>query len=174
MAGKPEPVPEGSRQQARAGGGAHQREGRQFEGNRRGTGPLAHHDVHPEILHGHVQHLFGRPGHPVDLVKEQDFALGKGGKDGSEVPRVLDGRAAADPQGRVHFGRNDHGEGCLAQTRRAGEEYVVRAAPAHPGSLEHQGQLFPHPVLADEVVQVLGPEGRLDGPFLRLLPRGHQ
>ncbi len=55
-----------------------------------------------------------------------------------------------------------------------GEQHVVGAAAAHPGGLQHQGELFAYPVLADEVVQVLGPERGLDGPLLGLLPRCHQ
>jgi len=38
----------------------------------------------------------------------------------------------------------------------------------------HQRELLPHPVLAYEVIKVLGPQGRLDGPLLRLLPRRNQ
>ena len=48
---------------------------------------LADHDVDPEVLHGHVEHLLGRPGQPMDLIDEQHFAGLQGGEDRRQVPR---------------------------------------------------------------------------------------
>ena len=87
VAGETEPVAQRTRQQSGAGGGADQREGRQFQRDGCGAGALAHDDVHAEVFHGHVQHFLGRPGHPVDLVEEEDLALGQRGQDGGQVAR---------------------------------------------------------------------------------------
>ncbi len=51
-------------------------------------GPLPIDDVDPEVLHRHVEHLLGRPGHPVDLVDEQHVALVQAGQDRGEVAGV--------------------------------------------------------------------------------------
>jgi hypothetical protein len=51
---------------------------------------------------------------------------------------------------------------------------MVGGASAHPGGLQHQRELLAHAVLAYEVIQVLGPERSLDGPFFRFLPGRHQ
>ena len=112
---KPKRSRSGAGQQAGAGGGADQGERREFKRDGGGTGALADHDVDAEVFHRHVEHFLGRPGHPVDLVEEEDFAFGKRGQDGCQVPCVLDGGTAADPQRGVHFGRNDHGQRGLAQ-----------------------------------------------------------
>ena len=49
--------------------------GGQLQRDRGGAGALADDDVDPEVLHRHVEHLLGGPGHPVDLVEEQHLAL---------------------------------------------------------------------------------------------------
>lgn len=82
---------------------------------------------------------------------------------------MLDRRSAADPKRGVHLGGDDHGQSGLAQAGRAGQQHVVGAAAAHPGGLQDEGELLADPVLADEIVQVLGPEGGLDGPLLGFL-----
>ena len=68
-------------------------------------GPLADDDVDPEVLHREVEHLLGRPRHPVDLVDEQHVALVQPGEDRGEVAGVGDRRAAGEPQRRAHLGR---------------------------------------------------------------------
>ena len=92
--GEAEAVAQRGRQQARAGGGADQGERRQFQGDGGGAGALADDDVDAEVLHRHVEHLLGGPGHAVDLVEEEDLALLEGGEDRGEVAGVLDGGAA--------------------------------------------------------------------------------
>ena len=41
------------------------------QGDRRGAWPLAHHDVHAEVLHRDVQQFLRRTGQAVDLVDEE-------------------------------------------------------------------------------------------------------
>ena len=59
------------------GGRADEGERRQLQRDRRRPGTLADHDVDPEVLHRDVEHLLGRPGHPVDLVDEEHLALAR-------------------------------------------------------------------------------------------------
>ena len=135
-------------------------------------GPLADDDVDAEVLHRHVEHLLGGPGHPVDLVEEEHVALVHAREDRGEVAGVLDRRAAGDPQRRGHLGGDDHRERGLAETGRAGEQHVVGHPPAAAGGLEHQPELLAHPVLADELVEGAGPQRRLDGALVALGLRG--
>ena len=166
LSGEPEPVPQRTRQQAGPGGGADQGEARdlQRDGGRAGT--LADHDVDPEVLHGQVEHLLGRPGHPVDLVEEEDLALDQTGQDRGQIAGVLDGRAAGDPQRGRHLAGDDHGQGRLAQARRAGQQHVVGYAAAVPRRLEHQPELVADPRLTLELGQGRRPQRRLGGPLV--------
>ncbi len=76
-----EPVPQRCWQQSGPGSGAHEGELRDVQRDRSGTRPLADHHVYPEVLHGQVQQFLGGPGHPVNLVDEDDIALGQGRQD---------------------------------------------------------------------------------------------
>lgn len=87
---------------------------------------------------------------------------------------MLNGRTAADTQRRVHFRRDDHGQGGLAQARWTGHEHVIGTASTHFGRLEYQGKLFADPVLAHEVMQVLRTERGLNDPLFRLLSPADQ
>ena len=125
-------------------------------------GPLADDDVDPEVLHRHVEHLLGRPRHPVDLVDEEDVAVVEARQDRGEVTGVGDRRAAREPQRRAHLRGDDHRERGLAEPGRAGEQHVVgRPAPA-AGRLEDQPQLVAYARLPDDLVERLGPQRRLD------------
>ena len=109
-----------------------QRERRQVERDGGGTRALADDDVDPEVLHREVEHLFGRPGHPVDLVEEEHLALGERGEHRREVAGVLDRRAAGDPERLVDLGGDDHRQRRLAEARaarRAARGRAQRRAP---------------------------------------------
>ena len=166
--GEAEAVAQRRREQPGPGGRPDDGEGRQLERDRGGAGALAHHDVHPEVLHGHVEHLLGRAGHPVDLVEEEHLALGERGQDGREVARVLDRGAGGQPQGGVHLRGHDHRQRGLAEPGRTGEQDVVRGAVAQPGGGEHEVQLLAHAHLAHELVQVLGAQRGLEPTLLRV------
>lgn len=161
-------------QQARAGGGADEGERGQLQRNGRGAGALADDDVDPVVLHRHVQHFFGGAGHAVDLVEEEDLALLEGGEDRGQVAGVLDGRAAGDPDGGAHLGRDDHGERGLAEAWRSGEQDVVGGGATRACRPEDQVELFADLLLADELAQVLGAQGGLDRLVLAVGDRAHE
>src|SRR6266704_2284885 len=115
------------------------------------AGALAQHHVDPEVLHGQIEHLLGRPGEPVYLIDEHDLAAGQRGQHRREVAGPLDRRAAADPQRSAELGRDDHRDRRLAQPGRPGQQHVVRRLAPPQRSLEHQGELFAEPGLADEL-----------------------
>ena len=164
--GEAEAVAQRRRQQSRARGGADQGERGQFERDGGGAGALADDHVDAEVLHRHVQHLLGGPGHAVDLVEEEDLALLEGGEDRGQVAGVLDGGARGDADGGAHLGRDDHREGGLAQARGAGEQDVVGGGPTRACRPQDEVELLADLLLTDELVQVLGAQGGLDGLVL--------
>lgn len=102
----------------------------------------------------------------MDLVEEEDLALLEGGQDRREVARVLDGGAAGDADGGFHLGRDDHREGGLAQTGGAGEQHVVGGGAARACRAQDEVELLADLLLTDELAEVLGPQGGLDGLLL--------
>lgn len=102
----------------------------------------------------------------MDLVEEQHLALLERGEDGREVAGVLDGGAAGDADGGAHLGGDDHREGGLAEAGGAGEQHVVGGGAARAGGTQDEVELLADLLLADELVQVLGAQGRLDGLVL--------
>ena len=98
--------------------------------DRGGPRALADDDVDAEVLHRQVEHLLGRLGHPVNLVKEEDLTGNKRGQDRSQVPRVLNGRAGGDTNRGGHLGRDDHGQGGLSKPWRSGQQDMVRGRTA--------------------------------------------
>ena len=66
--------------------------------------------------------------------------------------------------GAPELGRDDHGDGGLAEARRAGQQHVIGCPAAPQRALQHQRQLLAHPGLADELRQPPGPQGALDSP----------
>ncbi len=124
-------------------------------------GPLADDDVDAEVLHRDVEHLLGRPRHPVDLVEEEHLPLVEGTEDGREVPRVLDRRTAGLAQGGAHLGGDDHRQRRLPQTGRTGEEDVVARRLPRLGRVQDQRELLAHDLLPDELVEAVRAQGRL-------------
>ena len=137
-------------------------------------GPLPTIDVDPEVLHGDVEQLFGRAGHAVDLVEEEDLALVERGQQRGQVAGPLDGRAAGDAQRDAELGGDDHRHRGLAEAGRPGEQDVVRRPAAAHRPLEDELELLAHPVLADELVERLGPQRVLDLPLVDRGERGHR
>ena len=167
VGGEPEPVAQRAGQQPRAGGGADQRERRDLQRDRGGAGPLADDHVDPEVLHRHVEHLLGRPRHPVDLVDEQHVAVVEPGEDRREVAGVGDRRPARSAAaGSLISAAMIIASVVLPRPGRPGQQHVVGRALAAAGRLEHQGQLLADPLLADDLVEGAGPQRRLDGPLV--------
>ncbi len=158
-----EPVPQRSGDEPGAGRGADQGEPGQRHADRAGGRPLAHQDVELEVLHGRVEHLFDRPGQPVDLVDEQHVAVLELGEDGGQVTGPLQRRTRGDVQGHAHLVRHDPRQRGLAQAGRPGEEQVVDRLAALSGGLEHDAQVVLQLGLADEVGQGSGPQPALGG-----------
>src|SRR4051812_28753210 len=172
LADEAEPVAQRSGEQAGAGGGPHEGERTDLQRDRGGAGPLADDDVDAEVLHRHVEQLFGGPGDAVDLVDEQDVARRQVRQHRGQVAGPLDRRAAGDLHGRAELRADDQREARLAESGRTGQQYVIRRAAPPLGPLEDERQLAGDLGLPDEVVQGVRPQGRLDDPLLVAGQRG--
>jgi hypothetical protein len=92
-------------------------------------GTLADDDVDPEVLHRHVEHLLGRPGHPVDLVEEQHLALGqRGDSTAARSPACWIAGPLVIRSGAPSSDGDDHRQRRLAEPGRAGQQHVVGQA----------------------------------------------
>src|SRR5262245_15949791 len=135
---------------------------RDIEWYRHRTRTLADDDIDSEVLHSHIEHLFGRPGHPVDLVKEENLTLRERREDCGQVAGMLNGRTTGDPDRGTELMGNDQGDGGLAQAGGTREEDVVGSVTAAQCGLQHEAELFTNALLADELVQPPGPQRRFD------------
>ena len=142
--------------EARPGGGADQREGRQVEAQRAGGGTLAQHDVELVVLHRRVEDLLHRAGQAVDLVDEQHVALFELGQHSGDVPGPLEGGPGGDVHGDAQLVGHDAGQRGLAEAGWAGEEEVVDGLATPAGRLQHDVEVVLQLGLPDEVGQPPG------------------
>ena len=101
-------------------------------------GPLAHHDVDAEILHGDVQQFLRGARKTVDLVDEQHFPCVQRAEYRSQVARVLDCRTGRDANRHLQLVGYDHRQRGLAQSGRAGEQDVVGGGVTFAGGVQEQ------------------------------------
>ena len=160
-----EPVAEGAREHAGSGGGADQGEGGEFEGDGGSAGSLANDDVDAEVLHGHVEHFFGRAGHAVDFIDEQDVAFHEVGEHGGKVAGAFEGGPGGHAEAGAHFVGDNHGHGGFTESGRPGEEHMVGGDVAVFRPSENQVELVAHFGLANEFGEAAGPEGGFDVGF---------
>ena len=71
----------------------------------------------------------------MDFVHKQHIPFLEIVKDGSHLPRLLNGRAAGHLHAASHLVGYDSGQGGLAQPRRAVEQHMVQRLIPVPGSL---------------------------------------
>ena len=173
LGGEAEPVAQGPGQQAGPGGRTDERERRDLQRDRRRAGPLADHDVDPEVLHREVEHLLGRARHPVDLVDEQHVAVVEARQDRGEVAGMGDRRAARDAQRRGHLVGDDHRQRGLAEPGWPRQQDVVGGPSTPTRRLEHEPELLADPALADHLAERARTQRRLHGALVTLgLGRG--
>ncbi len=163
----PEAVAQRVGEHARAGRGAHQREGRQVELHRARAGALADHDVDLVVLERGIEDLLDHGREAVDLVDEEDVVGLEVGEDRGEVAGALEHRARGLLQVHAHLARDDVGERGLAEARRPEEQHVVERFLAVPRRGDEDLEL-----LADlRLPHVFGELARAQRPFLALLHR---
>ena len=87
-------------------------------------------------------------GQTVDLVDEQHLPGIQGAEDRGQVARMLDGGAGGHPDRHRKLVGHDHGQRGLAQTRRTGQQDVVRRDLAFAGGVQEQLAAGPSAVAA--------------------------
>ena len=165
--GEAEAVAQRRRQQSGPGGGADQGERRQLQRDGGGAGALADDRR--------------RPGSPPSPCRASPRRAGtSGGSRRGRAPRPPGGRRGSR-RGRRRAGwrgREVMRIGAPISAAMIIERVVLprpgapesrtwsAVAPRCAGGLQHQVELLAHPLLADELVQVLGPQRGLDGLVL--------
>ena len=147
----------------------------QVEPQRARRRPLPEHHVELALLHRWVEDLLDGPREPVDLVDEQDVALGEVRQGGREVAGASEHGPRRDPEPHAHLLGDDARERRLAQPRRAREQQVVRGLASSSRGLEDDREV-PHQLgLSHELAQRPRPQPglvcllahlrhRVDGP----------
>ena len=150
--------PERRRQQARAGRGAHEREGIEGNAHRPGARPLVDHDVDDVVLHRGVEILLHFRRQTVDLVDEEHVAFLQGSQQAGEVAGAVQDGTGSDLHVDPHLVGDDVRQRRLAQARRAVEKRVVQRLAAHLGCLDIDAEPGHDLTLSGEIFQLLGPD----------------
>src|SRR6185369_8112665 len=106
----------------------------------------------------------------MDLVDEEDVAVLKVRQQRRKVARLGDHRTGRGPESDAHLAREDAGERRFAEPWRAMKEDVVECLAAALRCIDEHAQVLAGRLLADELVEALGPKSRV-GVFARALGR---
>ena len=91
----------------------------------------------------------------MNLIDEKHISFIKGSKKAGKVTRLVKYRAGSHFHIDAKLICNDMRKGCLSQTRRAMEKYMVQRLPSHFGSRHKYLEIGYDLVLAREFLQVL-------------------
>ena len=97
----------------------------------------------------------------MDLVDEQDVAVLEVGQQRGEVAGLGDHRAGRGAEADAHLAREDAGQRRLAEPRRAVEQHMVERLAAALRGVDEHPQILARRLLADELVEALGPKRRI-------------
>ena len=151
-----EPVAQGRREEARASGGADEREGRKIKPHGAGGGAFPDHQIERVVFHCRIEDFLHDRGQAVDLVDEEDIVRIKVCQDRGEVAGLGDDRAGSRAEADAHLAREDLREGCLAEAGGAEEEHMVERLAAPAGGIDIDFQVRLGLALADIVLERLG------------------
>ena len=160
-------------EQARARGGADQRELREIDLDRARRRSFADDEVELEILHGGIEDFLDRRIEPVDLVDEQHVALFEIGEQRREIAGLGDHRAGRGAEIDAEFARHDLRQRGLAEPGRADEQHMVERLVARARGLDEDAQIGARLLLADELAEPLRPQRGLRDVLVAALGR-HQ
>ena len=99
----------------------------------------------------------------MNLVDEEDVALLEIGQQGGEITRLGDHRAGCRAETDAHLLGHDLREGRLAETRGPREQHMVERVAPPPGGLDEYAEIAARGFLADEIVERLRTDRRLEG-----------
>ena len=156
--GNAEAVAQRRGEQARARGGADQRELGEVDLDRARRRPFADDEVELVVLHGGIEDFLDRRVEAVDLVDEEDVAVFQVGEQRGEVAGLGDDRAGGGAEADAQLARHDLRQRGLAEAGRAGEQHVVQRIAARLGGLDEHLEVGARLLLADELAQQLRPQ----------------
>ena len=160
-------------EKAGARGGADQRELGEVDLDRARRRPLADDEVELEILHRRIEHFFHRRVEAVDLVDEQHVALLEIGEERRKIAGLGDDGPRGGLEVDAELARHDLRQRRLAQARGASEQHMVQRLAAGLRRLDEDAEVLLGLGLADEFLQPLRPEMRVDHVFRGLFAAGH-
>jgi hypothetical protein len=146
-------------EQARARGGADQREARQIDLHRARGRAFADDEVELVVLHGRIEDFLDRRIEPVNLVDEQNVALFEIGEQRREIAGLGDHRPGGGAEIDAQLARDDLRQRGLAEARRADEQHMVERFLARARRLDEHRQIGARFFLADELAQSLRAQG---------------
>jgi len=114
-----EPRQQGAGQHAGLGGGSHEGERGEAEGDGAGVGPRIDDDVELEILHRRVEVLLDRRVKAVDLVDEEKVAVLEIREDSREITRLFNLGPTGHVNGASEPSAQDMGECRFPETGRS-------------------------------------------------------
>jgi hypothetical protein len=94
----------------------------------------------------------------VDFIDEKHVTRLQVGKKGSQVPCPFQGGSGRHLQVPGHLIGDDSRQGGLAKSGRAEKEEVIEGFLPHAGRIDVDSQLLSQGLLADKLIQPLGPE----------------
>ncbi len=137
--------------------GADQRERRQVDLDRAGTGAFADHDVELEVFERRVQDLFDDRAQPMDFVHEQQFIRLQVREQRREVAGAFQHRARCLLETDAKLVRDHVRERGLAETGRAEDQDMVERLATIARRLDEDLHLRLHRRLANIVDERLRP-----------------
>ena len=159
-------------QQARAGGGADQRERRQVELDGTGARSLADHEIELRVLHGGIENLLHHRAQAMDFVDEQHVARLEIGQEGGQVARPLEHRTRGLAQVDLELVRDDVRQGGLAEARRPEDQHVIQRLAPHPRRLDRDPQELDDLRLSHVIGHAFRSHRALDGLLVAAGGRG--
>src|SRR5665811_1448731 len=137
-----EAVAQRCREQARARGGADERERLYLHADATRRRALSDHDVDLIVLHRRVEDLLDGGVEAVDLVDEENVALLEVGEQAGDVDLALERRPGRGVHADAELGGDDAGQRGLAEAGRPGDEHVVERVAAVASGLHEDLELL--------------------------------
>src|SRR5690606_27942046 len=126
-------------------------------------GALADDQIELKILHGRIEDLLDRRIETMDLVDEENVAFFEIGQQGRQIARLGYDGSGGGAKADAELLREDLRECGLAEPRRPGEQDVIECIAARPRSLDEHSQVCSCLLLADELIERLRADRRLEG-----------
>ncbi len=124
---------------------------------------FADHQIELKILHRRIEDFFDGRVQPVNFVDEEHVALFEIGQKRREIAGLRDHRARCRAEADAKFLGHDLRQRRLAEPRRPGKKHVIERIAASARRLNEDAEIGARLLLADELVERLRADRRLEG-----------